>query len=249
MKDMEKTKEQLVEELVELRQQQQLPELDQLYATSPLGLCLVDKDLRYVRINKKLADINGKSVDEHLGRNIRELVPELADQAEPMFLQVLESGNAIFDVEVHGTTPAEPEVERDWVVSYHPLTSADGSVVGVNAVVQDITERKMAERALQESEERFRQIFDYSHDGIFVIDPERDKILEANHAACHMLEYTREELLVLSISTIHPMEMDQLQTFADSVIKEGKAWTDKLTCTTKSGQVLPVEISASHILK
>ena len=109
--------------------------------------------------------------------------------------------------------------------------------------------RKQAEEALREREEHYRKIFDYSHDGIFVIDPERDEILEANHAACGMLEYTREELLVLSISTIHPKEMDQLQTFAGSVLEEGKAWTDKLTCTTKSGQVLPVEISASHILK
>ncbi|MAG13353.1 MAG: hypothetical protein CMN78_02025 [Spirochaetales bacterium] len=112
---------------------------------------------------------------------------------------------------------------------------------------QEIVERQRVEQALSETKKRFHSIFDDSHDGIFVIDPERDEILEANRAACHMLEYTREELLSAPISTIHPKGMSKLETFTDSVLDKGKGWTDELTCISKSGQLLPVEISASRI--
>ena len=55
-----------------------LIELETLYRTAPVGLCLVDRDLRYVRINERLAAINGKPPGEHIGRTIREIIPEIA---------------------------------------------------------------------------------------------------------------------------------------------------------------------------
>ena len=99
--------------------------------------------------------------------------------------------------------------------------------------------------ALQESEERFRKIFDHSNDAIFVIDPEHDKILDANPTACSMLGYSREELLSRSMSAIHPKEMPQFLAFSRSVLKKGHGWTQELTCLTRSGKTLQAEISAS----
>jgi PAS domain S-box-containing protein len=54
-------------------------ELIQLYANAPIGLALVDRDHRFVRVNERLAAINGRSVADHLGRTIREVIPKLAD--------------------------------------------------------------------------------------------------------------------------------------------------------------------------
>ena len=65
--------------------EERLRELEQLYATAPVGLCLVDTELRFVRINEKLAAIYGRPRQEHLGRGIRELLPEVADQIEPIY--------------------------------------------------------------------------------------------------------------------------------------------------------------------
>ncbi len=112
-------------------------------------------------------------------------------------------------------------------------------------IIHDITERKRAEDAVRRSEERFRKVFDHSNDAIFVIDPVTDAILDANPTACAMLQYTREELLSVPISAVHPNEMPQLRAFAKSVFHEGHGWTDELTCFTKSGATLPAEISAS----
>ena len=100
---------------------------------------------------------------------------------------------------------------------------------------------------LRKSKERSRKIIDYSNDAIFVIDPSRDEILDVNPRACTMLAYTREELLNLSISTIHPSEMSELTEFSNLVLRQGNGWTNELTCLTKTGKVLPSEISASAI--
>ena len=108
-------------------------------------------------------------------------------------------------------------------------------------------EHKRVEEALRESEERFHKIFDHSNDAIFIVDPTRDDILDVNPRACRMLGYSREELLSLPLSAIHPDEMPQLKAFAQSVFEQGKGWTDELTCLTKSNEVLPSEISASII--
>ena len=89
------------------------------------------------------------------------------------------------------------------------------------------------------SEQRLSKIYDHSNDAIFVIDPIRDEILDFNQRACKMLGYSREELLLLPISAIHPNEMPKLMAFGQSVFEQRYGWTDELTCTTKSGEALP----------
>jgi len=98
-----------------------------------------------------------------------------------------------------------------------------------------------------EVDELLRKIFNYSNDAIFVIDPERDQIVEVNPRACGLLGYSRDELLSMPISAIHSQEMPRLLAFARSVFDEGRGWTNELTCLTKTGLNLPSEISASVI--
>jgi len=109
-------------------------------------------------------------------------------------------------------------------------------------------ERVQAQNALRLSNQRLRSIFEYSNDAIFVIDPKRDRILEANPKAAAMLGYSREELLEsVRVSSIHPGEMEQLKAFGEQVLEQGHGWTNELTCLTKAGNQLPSEISSSVI--
>ena len=111
-----------------------------------------------------------------------------------------------------------------------------------------VNERKDAAEEARVSEERFLRIFESSNDGIFVIDPIGDKIIDANPKACSMLGYSREELLSgVNVSAIHPNEMPKFMAFAQSVYEHGSGWTDELTCMTKTGEALPAEISASMV--
>src|SRR5262249_42119705 len=125
-------------------------QLTTLYQTAPVGLGFVDTQLRYVSINDHLAEINGLSVDAHLGRTVRQVLPHLADVVEPIYRHVIATGQPVVDIEVRGATTSRPGSERTWLVSHHPVRDSQGTILGVNTVVQEVTERRRAEEARQE---------------------------------------------------------------------------------------------------
>src|SRR5262245_6256551 len=131
---------------------QKLLELEQVYKTSPIGLCLVDTSLCFVRVNERLATIDGVPVSEHIGRPIRDVVPTMAEKIEPLYHQVISSGQPMVEQEIHGATRAEPNLERDFLLSYYPVTRPDGTVFGVSTVVQDVTDRKRFEAQLRNTQ-------------------------------------------------------------------------------------------------
>jgi hypothetical protein len=97
---------------------QRLAEVDNLYATAAVGLGFVDTELRFVRVNELLAATNGVPVSAHIGRTIRELLPQaLADRIVPLYEQVLSSGEPILARELHAISPAEPGIDRYWLIS------------------------------------------------------------------------------------------------------------------------------------
>ncbi len=96
----------------------QMVELELLYQTAPVGLCLMDRNFRFVRINQKLAEINGQPISYHIGRTPDQVVPEIAAKAEPFYRKVMETGEPVLDFEITGTTPAHPDEERCWNTSY-----------------------------------------------------------------------------------------------------------------------------------
>lgn len=121
-----------------------LAELQSIYNTAPIGLCVIDSDLRWVRINERLAEINGFSPEAHIGRHIGELLPGLPE-AEAVIRDVLETGRTLLDVEIEGETPAKPGVRRFWKENFHPLRDAAGRVRSVSVVCEEITEQKQSE--------------------------------------------------------------------------------------------------------
>ncbi|MFW5741911.1 MAG: response regulator [Spirochaetota bacterium] len=126
-----------------------LAELEATYENAPVGLCVLDSDLRFTRVNDRLAEMNGVSVREHIGRTVAEVLPGIADGATPGLRRVLETGEPVLNVELSGTTPAQPDVERTWLESWLPLYDAQGNVSAINLVAQEITGRKRAEEELR----------------------------------------------------------------------------------------------------
>jgi PAS domain S-box-containing protein len=120
-------------------------ELETIYATAPIGMSLLDGELRFLRINDRLAEMNGLAARDHIGRTIGEVLPKLAPTLEPVLRRVLETGEAVTNIEVTGETAAQPGVERTWQESLYPLRHADGRIVGINTVVVETTDRKRAE--------------------------------------------------------------------------------------------------------
>ena len=139
---------------------EEISELAQLYRTAPVGLCLMDCDLRFVRINDRLAAINGKPASEHIGRTLREVIPDLADQVEASYRRVIATGQPLENIEVRGAAPADPARERCWLVSCYPLEAGDGTIIAVSSVVRDVTDSKAAEQKLHKDEERLRRLLE-----------------------------------------------------------------------------------------
>ena len=132
-------------------------ELAHLYERAPIALCVTDRDHRYVRINQRLCDINGKSIEEHVGRAVHEVIPHLADQIVPMFQNVIDTAEPVLDYEVRGETLSHPGEERVFLGNHFPLISKTGEVQYVHTMVRDITDQRRAEAGLQESNDRLEE--------------------------------------------------------------------------------------------
>jgi PAS domain S-box-containing protein len=145
----------------------QQPALQLIYDSAPIGLAFLSPDCRYVQINQRLTEICGISVEDHLGRSVRDCVPALADAVEQIVGSIMKTGEPVIGIEVAGQR-ADQTDERWWVTYWHPLRNAVGEIVGVNVAAEEVTERKRTEavlavndKALRESELRFRELADH----------------------------------------------------------------------------------------
>ena len=119
--------------------------LETLYATAPVGLGLVDPDLRLRRANATLAALDGAPPDALSGRRLSEILGQLGDRLALLCGRVLECGEPVSEAEVSGATAHAPGILRHWLVSLTPVT-VEQRLVGVSCVVQDITARTRAEQ-------------------------------------------------------------------------------------------------------
>ncbi|SPF41158.1 putative PAS/PAC sensor signal transduction histidine kinase [Syntrophobacter sp. SbD1] len=150
------------------------------------------------------------------------LGPELAVHQVELEMQDEELRNALAKIGESGTR-------------YSDLTS-----------VSDITERKMAENALKELEERYRVLFEGSIHGILAVDIETKRFLFANPSICHMLGYTENELMDLSIEDIHPKDsLNLVLSEFESQLLRKKKLSSTLPCLRKDGTVFFADIASN----
>ncbi|HKY08436.1 MAG TPA: ATP-binding protein [Candidatus Binatia bacterium] len=124
---------------------ERLAHLKTIYASAPVGLCFVDRDLHYVSINNALAEMSGRSPEFYIGKTVREAVPELADSVEGHYHRVIDTGQPVIDEEVQINSQGRPQDRRICLCSYYPVHTETGQLLGVNVAVRDITRRKQAE--------------------------------------------------------------------------------------------------------
>ena len=153
------SREAIAEQPSSLRSSQfpQQPALQLIYDTAPIGLAFLSLDCRYLQINQRLTEICGISVEDHIGRSVRECVPALADAVENIVHSIMATGEPVTGIEVVGQR-ADQVSERTWITYWHPLRGLDGEIVGVNVAAEEITERKRAEAALLAREREFRTL-------------------------------------------------------------------------------------------
>ncbi|MCQ8185878.1 chemotaxis protein CheB [Parvularcula maris] len=174
--------------------ERQYVELETLYDTTPVGLNLLDRNLRYLRINDRLAEINGHPAEAHIGRLQAEMVPDIDPKIAGLQRQVFDTGKAVIGTEVTGYTPAEPDRERVWIVDYYPVRSGEGEVFAIGSCVREITEERALVRKLAASESRLRRILDNMVAFAAVLEPD-GTLGEANQPAMERAELKAEEVI------------------------------------------------------
>jgi len=131
-----------------------------------------------------------------------------------------------------------------WIEAVATNLLAEPSVKAIVTNYRDISERKQAEEALRESEERYRTLIEQASDGIFLADNE-GRYIEVNSAGCRLLGYTREEILQKTIRDLtmvapaQPLRLDE--------IRQGKTILSEREMIRKDGTLVPVEISAKQL--
>jgi PAS domain S-box-containing protein len=160
----------------------QQPALQLIYDTAPIGLAVLSPDCRYLQINQRLTEICGISVEDHLGRSVRDCVPALADAVEDIVRSIMTTGDPVTGIEVAGQRADQAE-ERFWVTYWHPLRNAVGEIVGINVAAEEVTERKRAEAALQASERELRSARDAAEAALRNLQETQNFLIEAEKLA------------------------------------------------------------------
>lgn len=113
---------------------------------------------------------------------------------------------------------------------------------------KEIAERKHAEAALLESEDKFRSIFEQATDGIMIADAETKKQIEANKAMCIMLGYSHDEIVGLSIDDIHPKEdLPAIRESFEKQLRGEISLVPKVPMLRKDGSVFYADINSALV--
>jgi PAS domain S-box-containing protein len=138
---------------------QALAEVEAFLNASPVGFVLLDRDLRFRKVNAVYARWRQGDADEILGQTLEDVVsPEFAAQAGPMLRRVLQTGEPIVDQAIVGEVPPGSGKVRHYLESSIPVLDVDGTPRAVGIVITDVTHLKEVEGALRE-EARFRERF------------------------------------------------------------------------------------------
>jgi len=216
--------------------------LRSLLESSPDIVYTLDRDHRITFVNRVLP---GYDAEQVIGSKITGWIPpEHEDTLRKSIDRVFLSGETVtFDVMGQGAYGSAA-----WYSTRLAPILQEGEVAAVLLMSRDITERKRAEEALRESEQKYRHLFENLNDAAFLAEVATGRIVGANRQAEVLLGRTRDEIIGMHQSQIHPpgKAEEYAQRFA-SHIKEGHAMDYDGEAITKDGSIVPVTISAATL--
>ena len=124
--------------------QEEFVKLAQLCRDVPFGLAIFDRDLRYIQMNARMAAMDGKPVEHHIGKTIQRVDRQIAAALGPIVRQAMEDGAPQVDLEteIQRSDSDNTSGKSHWLISCFPLATDDEEVKGAGVFVQDITELK-----------------------------------------------------------------------------------------------------------
>lgn len=138
------------------------------FESSTVGLCVLDRQLRYLAVNNTLAEMNGIPPGAHLGKTVREVLSDAAQPVEAGLQRVLATGQPVLDMEISALLPARKEIGH-WIEHYFPIKSAENKIDRLGIVVMEVSKQKKLEESfraltgtLKKEKERLQALLEIS---------------------------------------------------------------------------------------
>ncbi len=211
-----------------------------IYQTLPDG--------RLLSVNPSLARMFGFASPAEMIEKVSDIGTEL--YADPRdredMLRMLREQGVVEGLEVQ---MKRQDGSTFWIsIHLHPVRDADGNIAYLEGTNADITNRKLAQEALRESEERFRSYFELPLIGIAVVDPQMGWI-DVNNRFCDIVGYSKEELKAITWAQLTPPDDLEMELAEYQKVLEGAAGGNNLEkrYIRKDGTMVDVHVSATAV--
>lgn len=181
-------------------------------------IAVVDREYRYVLANRAFLNRRGMTREQVVGHSVAEILnPGVFDQAIKAKLDECFLGKVV----TYEFTYTYPQLgERELLITYLPVEGPAG-IDRVACVLRDVTNERRAEKALRESEQLFRTIYERAPVGITLVDSRTGRFLEVNSKFCEITGRSETELLLSDISSVtHPDDIDVSQNYLTQLVEE-----------------------------
>jgi PAS domain S-box-containing protein len=197
--------------------------------------------------NRGAQEIYGYSAEEIVGKPISVLAPPERYNEIPDILEKVRRGERLDHYE---TVRLKKDGDRINVsITVSPITDSAGNVVGASTIARDITERKRAEEAVEQSELLYRTVVEQATENIFLVEVETRRIVESNPAFQKTLGYTEKELRSLTLYDIVAADRESIDMNIRRSAEQRRLFIGERKYRRKDGSLVDVEVSASTILR
>ncbi len=213
---------------------QRLAQLQAIYNGAPVGLCFLDRNLRYVSLNQRLADLNGAPVAAHIGKKVSEMIPTFFSVVEPYIRRALK-GETISDVEVT-KPPAKPgDPPTTLLLNYQPAFDEAHEVIGVSVAIVDISQRKNVELSLREIQEHYHNLVELNPQIPWILDTQGN-LMDVSSRWVQLTGLSKERSRNLGwLEALHPEDVSRVMKPLREALHSGKLIDIKYRVRTVDG--------------
>ncbi|MEG4070866.1 response regulator [Microcoleus sp. Pol11C2] len=183
-----------------------------------VGLCIHDRQFRFLQINEALAEINGHSVEAHLGKTTDEILGEFAPGVNALLQQVLTTGKPSINLEISTEVSSQTGAQRYWLTSHFPIFKDAEQPVAVGSILIEISDRKRAEAELQQMSAALKNAVA----GISRLDSQ-GRYMSVNMTYAAICGYGHEEMLGMEWQrTVHPEDVEKMVAAYQQMLRDGR---------------------------
>lgn len=216
-----------------------------LFENAQAAIVFFDTDFKLVLLNKNSVKLLNKNKEELIGKSIYDLFPNVGHLHVQRFKKIMKTKKA----EIFEDLFKLPDEEKWFSSLIQPFYNNKDQLIGIQIIAIDITDKKQIEQALKESELKHKTLFELANDAIFIADTETGKIIDANKKAEKLLGRSRNEMIGMHHSKIHPhTDINKAKaSFEQDVLLKDKNILKEFYVIHKNGTKIPVEINPSII--